>query len=63
MSEAFEKLMAELNPSDAQPVNFFLPTLTISEVPAKGFLCLNMIVKNESKIIELVIFFRFLYFF
>ena len=52
MSEAFEKLMAELNPSDAQPVNFSLPTLLISEVPTKGFLCLNMIVKNESKIIE-----------
>ncbi len=44
--------MAELAPSDAQSVNFSLPTLTISEVPTKGFLCLNMIVKNESKIIE-----------
>jgi len=46
MSEELEAILAELNRggSDAPSVNF-------SERP-KGFLCLNMIVKNESRIIE-----------
>ena len=56
MSDALDKIMAELGSkhtkADVTPVNFSGPTLVISEPPIKGLLCLNMIVKNESRIIE-----------
>jgi glycosyltransferase involved in cell wall biosynthesis len=61
MADNVLSLLAELGvPVETQTnVNFSPPTLKISEIPAtaaipakKGKLCLNMIVKNESKIIE-----------
>lgn len=65
MAENVLSLLKELGvsvtpntPLETKDVNFSPPTLTIVEstaptpVPSKGKLCLNMIVKNESKIIE-----------
>jgi len=48
MSEALTELMREMERSP----NFFQDTATKDVTPRKGKLCLNMIVKNESRIIE-----------
>ena len=50
MSEAYDSLMNQLNGSNNFSQDEKEPTLVI--VPTKGKLCLNMIVKNESRIIE-----------